>query len=96
MPDTFAAEIAESGAFLVLAMSPFGYGHDPVGAAAPGKAVLTGAGLPPLQAATSIVIEMSKVTGTNSRTQGHPRPVSFAFIWLTALPLKIDITTIDI
>jgi hypothetical protein len=53
---------------LVLAMSPFGSGHDPVAAAAPGNAVLAGAALPPLHAAASIVIETSTVTGTNSRT----------------------------
>ncbi len=34
-PDTLAAEITESGATLVLAMSASGYGHDPDGAAAP-------------------------------------------------------------
>jgi hypothetical protein len=67
-PSTFAAEIAEPGTSLVLAMPPFGSGHDPVGAAAPGNAVLAGAALPPLHAAASIVIETSTVTGTNSRT----------------------------
>ena len=83
--DTFADEIAEPGASLVLARSPFGYGHDPDGAAAPGNAVLAGAGLPPLHAAASIVIETSTVTGTNSRTPGRTRPASFALIRPTAL-----------
>ena len=90
MPDTFAAEIAESGASLVLAMSPFGYGHDPLGAAAPGKAVLAGAALPPPHAAASIVIETSTVTGTNCRTPGRARPASFALIRLTALSKLIS------
>ena len=44
-PDTFAAEITASGATRVLPISPFGYGHDPDGVAAPGNAEVTGAGL---------------------------------------------------
>ena len=81
-PDTFAAEIAESGASLVLARSPFGYGHDPDGAAAPGNAVLTGAGLLPLHAAASTVTETSRASPAPARA----RPPSLALIWLTALP----------
>ena len=64
--DTSAAEIAESGASLVLAMSPFGYGHAPDGAAAPGNAVLAGAGLLPLHAAASTTTQTSTVTWTDS------------------------------
>ena len=79
-PDTFAAEIAESGAFLVLARSPFGYGHDPAGAAAPGNVVLAGAGLPLLHAAPSTVT----ATATASPAAERGRPVSFALIRLTA------------
>src|SRR5580704_303745 len=80
-PDTFAAEIAEPGTSLALAISPFGSGHDPVGAAAPGNAVLAGAALPPpLHAAASIVIETSTVTGTNSRIPARARPASFPLI----------------
>jgi hypothetical protein len=42
-------------------MSPFGYGHDPDGAAAPGKAVVVGAGaLLPLHAVTSAVAATSR------------------------------------
>ena len=78
-PDTFAAEITESGASLVLARSPFGYGHDPAGAAAPGNAVLTGAGLPLLHAAASTVT----ATTTASPAPERGRPVSFALIRLT-------------
>jgi hypothetical protein len=51
--DTFAAEITEPGASLVLPMSAFGYGHDPAGAAAPGNVVRTGAALAPPHAAAS-------------------------------------------
>ena len=85
-PDTFAAEIAEPGAFLVLAMSPFGYGHDPEGAAAPGNVVLTGAGLPlPQAAAASRVTETNIINGTGSLAPKHAPNVGFALIWLTAL-----------
>ena len=42
--DTFAAEIVEPVASLVLARSPFGYGQDPDGAAAPANVLVTGAG----------------------------------------------------
>jgi hypothetical protein len=86
--DTFAAEIAEPGASLVLPMSPFGYGHDPPGAAAPANAVLTGAGLPLLHAVASTVIKASNVAGANSRTPGPARPISFALI-LTPPPHKL-------
>jgi len=88
-PDTFAAEITESGATRVLPISPFGYGHDPDGVAAPGNAEVTGAGplellelLPPLHAATSTATEKSAVTWTRK---------SLVRIWLTAFP-KSDIT----
>jgi hypothetical protein len=43
----------------VLAMPPFGSGHDPAGAAAPGRVVLVGAGLPLLHAAASIATATS-------------------------------------
>jgi hypothetical protein len=46
--DTLAEEIVEAGAMRVLARSPLGYGHDPLGAA-PGAA----AGLLVPQAASS-------------------------------------------
>jgi hypothetical protein len=83
--DTLAAEMAELGASLVLAMSPFGYGHDPVGTAAPGKAEVIGAVLP-LHAAANMDIETSKVTGRKSFAPRRPRPVSFALARPTALP----------
>ena len=96
-PDTFAAEITESGATRVLPISPFGYGHDPDGGAAPGNAEVTGAGpvgllgllgllelLPPLHAAASTATETSAVTWTKSLVR----------IWLTAFP-KSDIIMID-
>jgi hypothetical protein len=76
-PDTFAAEITESGATRVLPISPFGYGHDPDGAAAPVNAEVTGTWpldlpelldlpevLPPLHAATSTAPETSAVAWT--------------------------------
>ena len=47
--DTLADEITEPGATLVLARSPFGYGHCPEGAVAPGKVVVNGVGLLPLR-----------------------------------------------
>jgi hypothetical protein len=75
-PDTFAAEITASGAFLVLARSPFGSGHDPDGAAAPANAVLTGAGLPLLHAAASTVTD----TTTASPAPARARLPSFAVI----------------
>jgi hypothetical protein len=70
----------------VLAIPPFGSGHDPAGAAAPGRVVLVGAALSLLHAATSMVIETSAVAGTSSRTPGRAREASFVFIRLTALP----------
>jgi len=56
--DTFADEIAEPAASRVLARSPFGYGHDPFGAAAPRKSLVAGVGgadppKPPRTPATS-------------------------------------------
>ena len=94
-PDTFAAEITESGATRVLPISPFGYGHDPDGVAAPGNVEVTGAGplellellelLPPLHAATSRATETSAVAWTRK---------SLVRIWLTAFP-KSDITMLD-
>ena len=55
-------------------------------AAAPGNAVLAGAALPPpLHAAASMVIETSRVAGTNSRTPGRARLASFALIRPTTL-----------
>ena len=85
-PDTFAAEIAEPGASLVLAMSPFGYGHDPEGAAAPGNVVLTGAGLLlPQPAAASTVTETNIISGRDIRAPRPARNVGFALIRLTAL-----------
>ena len=82
--DTFAAEIAESGATLVLAMSPSGDGHDPDGAAAPANAVLTGAGVLPVHAAASTVTAVITITGTSSLAPGPARKVSFALIRLIA------------
>jgi hypothetical protein len=79
-PDTFAAEIAEPGMSRVLAMPPFGSGHDPAGAAAPAKAVLVGAALPLLHAAASVVTETIMVTGMNSRAAGRARSASFVLI----------------
>jgi hypothetical protein len=93
-PDTFADVIAESGATLVLPMSPFGYGHDPVGTAAPAKAVLTGAGPPLLHPVASTVITTSNVAGANSLTPGRARLVSSVLI-LTPPPY-IDIIMIDV
>ena len=93
-PDTFVVEITESGATRVLPVSPFGYGHDPDGVAAPGNAEVTGAGLlellellelPPLHAATSTATETSAVTWTRK---------SLVRIWLTTFA-KFDITMID-
>ena len=84
-PDTFAAEIAESGTSLVLARPPSGSGHDPAGTAAPGNVVLAGAGLLPLHPAASTVTETSTATGTSSRTPGRAHEASFAFIRPTAL-----------
>jgi len=53
--DTFADVMAEPAASRVLARSPFGYAHDPDGAAAPWKVVVAGDGALPLlpQAAAS-------------------------------------------
>jgi len=51
--DTLAPVITEPAASLVLARSPFGYGHDPDGVAAPGSRLLVGAGWPELQPAAS-------------------------------------------
>ena len=42
--DTFADDTEEPAASRVLARSPFGYGHDPDGAAAPGNLLVAGAG----------------------------------------------------
>ena len=80
-PDTFAAEITESGATRVLPISPFGYGHDPDGVAAPGNAEVTGAGplgllgllelLLLLHAAASTATQTSAVTWTKS-LDPHP------------------------
>ena len=88
-PDTFAAEITESGATRVLPISPFGYGHDPDGGAAPGNAEVTGAGplelLELVHAATSTATETSAVTWTRK---------SLVRIWLTTFA-KFDITMID-
>ena len=49
---TFAAEIREPTASLVLARSPFGYGHDPAGFVAPANVLVTGAGGAELHPAT--------------------------------------------
>src|ERR1700759_3672949 len=42
--DTLADEIPEPAASLVLARSPFGYGDDPAGVAAPADLTVVGAG----------------------------------------------------
>ncbi len=67
--DTFADEITEPGASLVLARLPFGYGHCPEGGAAPGKSVVTGVELlsPPV-AGGSVVTETRRAAGRNKRT----------------------------
>jgi hypothetical protein len=88
-PDTFAADMVESGASLVLAMSPFGYGHDPDGTAAPGNASVAGARVLPLHAAATTATQ-STITGANRLDPGPARPVSFARIGLTA-SLKPDL-----
>jgi hypothetical protein len=54
--DTLAEEIVEPAASRVLARSPFGYGHDPDGAAASLKTVLAGAGGDELHAAAASAI----------------------------------------
>ena len=83
--DTFADEIAEPGASLVLARSPFGYGHDPVGAAAPGNTLVTGGpGLLPPDGAATMVTQTNAITGAQTLTPAYRRPVSLARIRLTA------------
>ena len=67
-PDTFDDEITDPGASLVLARSPFGYGHCPEGEVAPGNVVVTGAELlPPPVVAGSVVTETSRAAGRNNR-----------------------------
>jgi hypothetical protein len=83
-PDTFADEIVESGAFLVLAMSAFGYGHDPTGTAASGNDVVTGAGRLAPDAAGTTATKMSAITGAKNFGPGYRGQVCFARIWLTA------------
>ena len=56
-------------------MSPFGYGHDPNGVAAPANPEETGAGPPLLHAATSRATEANAATWTNK---------NLIRIWLTA------------
>jgi hypothetical protein len=71
--DTFVDEITEPGASLVLARSPFGYGHCPVGDVAPGKLVVTGAGpLPPAPAAVNMVTDTSRAAAMDKRVPGGP------------------------
>ena len=64
--DTFADEITEPGASLVLASSPFGYGHCPEGDAVPGNLVVSEAALlPPPPAAAGIVTEARRAAGSS-------------------------------
>src|ERR1700728_742379 len=51
--ETLADEITEPTASLVLARSPFGYGDEPDGGAAPGNRLLPGAGWPEPQPVAS-------------------------------------------
>jgi len=77
-PDTSADEIVDSGAFLVLAMSPFAYGHDPVGTAAPGNDWLAGAGLLAADGAAITATKTSAITGVKGLARKHRRHVTFA------------------
>ena len=69
--DTFADEITEPGATLVLASCPFGYGHCPEGGVAPGDLVVSGAVLPP-PAAPSMPTEIEQ--GRREEQAPSPRP----------------------
>jgi hypothetical protein len=82
--DTFADEIVESGAFLVLAISAFGNGHDPSGTVAPGNAVVLGAGLLAPDAAGTTATKTSEITWAKSLAPRYRRQASFARIWFTA------------
>ena len=86
-PATFDADIVEPGAVRVLAMSPFGYGHDPDGAAAPANAWVAGGGLlPPHAAATRATAATTTTTiaGAPSLARGPAGPLGFARVLLTA------------
>ncbi|GAB3796744.1 hypothetical protein GCM10028798_07130 [Humibacter antri] len=64
-PDTLTEEIVEVVASLVLARSPFGYGHEPCGGAASGNEVLFAVG------AVEPVLLQAAVSRVNAAAAAH-------------------------
>src|SRR6516225_6321595 len=98
---TFADEMADPAASRVLARSPFGYGQEPDGVAAPWKLVVVGGGGLLLQAAAPATVTAASrpmpaleilrlICRSPSRDRG-PRDLSSLDIFLS----KTDITMID-
>jgi hypothetical protein len=60
----------------VFAMSPFGYGHNPVGTAAPGNLVVAGAELLAPDGVATTATKMNEITGAHSLAPDHQRHVT--------------------
>ena len=85
--DTFADEITEPGATLVLARLPFGYGHCPEGAVAPKKVMVAGVVfLPPAPAGASMVTAASRAAASDKRAPRSARLVNPALPRFAARP----------
>ena len=97
---TLAAVIVEPVASRVLARSPFGYGHDPDGRAAPANVLVAGAGWLELHAADARQLASRASGRRGDRTR--PRVRSPTARWIQGSQpsrrpphLKSDITMID-